>query len=98
MYHSHRYQLLDLLFDDAVTAFHAIGTVGGKLQLQGKQQELVGEPLHMRVFLFRHIEHQASFTVGRFQIGLDTGCLVCLLLFIRKNRYCLLYTSDAADD
>ena len=72
---------------NSFSTLHTVRTVGGKLQLQGKQQELVGEPLHMRVFLFRHIEHQASFTVDRFQIGLDTGCLVCLLLFIRKNRY-----------
>ena len=63
MYHSHRYQLLDLLFDDAVTAFHAIGTVGGKLQSQGEQSELVVQTFHVRVVSFSFVEDKVSFPV-----------------------------------
>ena len=85
MYHSHRYQLLDLLFDDAVTAFHAIGTVGGKLQSQGEQPELVVQTFHVRVVSFGFVEDEISFPVQRLQIGFDTCSLIGFSSFVRLN-------------
>lgn len=81
-YHGNGLQLLYLLLEDAQAALHAVGPVGGELQAQGEEFELVFQTLHVRVVLFHFIEYEVAFAVQRFQIGLDAGRLVSLAVFI----------------
>lgn len=66
-----------------VCPFYAVRTVGRELQAESEEFELVGQTLHMRVLLLVLVENEITFPVQRFEVRLDTGCLIRFLLRVR---------------
>ena len=59
----YRFQLLYFFFQDTEAALHTVRAIGGELEAEGEQAELVIQSLHVRVVLFSFVQDEVTFTV-----------------------------------